>query len=233
MAVSVWIRAEFSPHVCTCSAVPGFERCSGRVTVNHSHRIIIKRSTNNCQVQQYKGAALLLRIPQLEANYADGFGGGVGGPDGRGAHVSGGGGDSRRRASEGVGHPVPERLHPQRRLPPTVRAAPTINPSPSLPVLSIRLCTRLETWTQTRNRQSFTFAVVPLQRIWSICVLFLSVCPSLWSDYSCHMPYFFVHHSWNSYVFQFYCNIRSSSTAACLINLCVLLLSVCPSLWSD
>jgi hypothetical protein len=64
-----------------------------------------------------------------------------------------------------VGHPVPERLHPQRRLPPTVRAAPTINPSPSLPVLSIRLCTRLETWTQTRNRQSFTFAVVPLQRI--------------------------------------------------------------------
>ena len=81
---------------------------------------------------QYKGgstASLPLRIPQLEANYADGFGGGVGGPDGRGAQVSGGGGDSRRRASEGVGHPVPQRPHPQRRLPPTVRAAPTINPS--------------------------------------------------------------------------------------------------------
>jgi hypothetical protein len=81
----------------------------------------------------YKGASLPLRIPQLEANYADGFGGGVGGPDGRGAQVSGGGGDSRRRASEGVGHPVPQRPHPQRRLPPTVRAAPTINPSPSSP----------------------------------------------------------------------------------------------------
>jgi hypothetical protein len=120
----------------------------------------------------YKGASLPLRIPQLEANYADGFGGGVGGPDGRGAQVSGGGGDSRRRASEGVGHPVPQRPHPQRRLPPTVRATPTINPSPSLPVLSIRLCRRPETWTQTRNRQSFKFVVVALQRIWSICVYF-------------------------------------------------------------